>query len=32
VALEAIERAGVYEAKAIRDELAKTANFEGATV
>jgi len=31
VALEAIERAGVYEAKAIRDELAKTANFEGAT-
>lgn len=31
VAIDAIERAGVYEAKAIRDELAKTANFEGAT-
>jgi len=31
VALDAIERASVYEAKAIRDELAKTANFEGAT-
>jgi len=31
VALDAIERAGVYEAKAIRDEIAKTANFEGAT-